>query len=181
MTTTNDSLYGTDKPHAKPTQVPHPDEPIADALYDKPASKTPYWLSDLDGRRKEAFSTWGSTDELDKLTTDAVAIANATNESIAATVARAYFDSHLRVARTGENADDQAERDKRTHDHTLLSREWFLDAYGNEDGPRMLARTQKFVRNTPALAKLLQQYGLGSNPAIVEQIAAYVFSNGLGR
>ena len=76
---------------------------------------------------------------------------------------------------------DQGEREQRLHRETIEARQRLIDVYGKADGPKMLARTQKFVRDTPALAKLLREHGLGSNPAIVEKIASFVFSNGLGR
>jgi hypothetical protein len=69
---------------------------------------------------------------------------------------------------------------KRIEADTEEARSRIIARYGPKDGPELLERTQRWVKTTqPTLARMLQQRGLGSKPEIVEELVAYVFSNGI--
>jgi hypothetical protein len=50
--------------------------------------------------------------------------------------------------------------------------------YGAKDGEALLLRVERFVRERPALSKMLGQHGLGSQPDIIAGLAAHVRSTG---
>lgn len=90
------------------------------------------------------------------------------------------IDNKLATARVSDDpAADQIALSQQIAADTEESRRRIIAQYGSKDGPALLERTQRWVRSKPALARILQPRGLGSKPEVVEQLVAYVFSNGI--
>ena len=98
-----------------------------------------------------------------------------TEQVIAADVARRYADREMFADPDQEVADLSNRIDADSQE----SRSRIIARYGLKHGAELLERTQRWVRTQPALARMLQQRGLGSKPEIVEKLVAHVFSNGI--
>lgn len=108
--------------------------------------------------------------------TRGMAIAKATNEGLATRVASRLIAAEIAAARHPEG--DVTERDAAERRNAEEALRRLQAAYGDKDAPEMLARTQKFVRSTPALAEAMGSHDLGSDPELVEGLAEFVFSQG---
>jgi hypothetical protein len=99
-------------------------------------------------------------------------------EGLVVSLARQFLDSELAFAREITDDDDVREMERRVALGNEQTREAFRTQYGDQDGERMFARVQRFVRANPKLAHVLEQHGLGSRPDIAMGLAAHVFSTG---
>lgn len=100
-------------------------------------------------------------------------------DTVVAQIADGHVSNLLAGARVSDDPDgDDVGLEQQIAASNAELRERFRAQYGAVDGEKMLDRTVRFVRKHPALAKILQQRGLGSRPEIVEGIAAHVFSTG---
>lgn len=138
-------------------------------------------VSAIDRRGAELWEKTGTDKSArERVRESFVGIANTTGlpEGLVGTVAEGHIDNLLSKARPSEDADAAQALDEQIARWSIESRALLTSTYGAKDGEAMLARTQKFVRSHPALAKVLQERGLGSRPDIVAGIAAHVFSTG---
>src|SRR5207245_1679518 len=110
-----------------------------------------------------------------------VEIANDTSlpDGLLAVIADRYIDGLLAAKRVSQDPDADAQAvDQQAADWSAETRAALRATYGAKNGEQLLERAQKFVRAHPALAKVLQQRGLGSRPDVVAGIAAHVHSTG---
>lgn len=107
------------------------------------------------------------------------ALENLVPETLAAVIAERHVDGLLAAARVSDDPDaDERALDKRIAEWNGQVREQLAATYGAHEAEHLLDRTVRFVRQQPALAKLLQQHGNGSRPEIVLPLAQHVFSTG---
>ena len=90
-------------------------------------------------------------------------------------IADSHIDNLLAAARV---VDDPAAADVALDQQIAQWNAQSREEFPGTEGAALLARTQKFVRAHPALAKILQERGLGSRPDLVKAIAEHVFSSG---
>jgi len=93
-------------------------------------------------------------------------------------------DINVRLAAVRPVGDpDAAKHDLATRiaESNTETRRALRDQYGAKEAEELLERASRFVAATPALAQILANPLVGSDPAIVQGIVSYVFSNGLGR
>ncbi len=105
-------------------------------------------------------------------------------DDLPAALAEPLIDSDvsqkLAAVRVSDDPDgDDIALDQRIAADTLETRGRLIARYGEKDAAQLLERTKRFVRSKPALARIVNQRGVGSKPEIVEELVAYVFSNGI--
>jgi hypothetical protein len=156
---------------------------IADALYDgnKAVSDQgdfPTLTSAIDRRLPELFVRAGvNAAAQQQLRATFVDIAARTQlpDVLVERIADSHITDLLAAARVVDDPDAaDGALDQQIAQWNTTSREEFP----GPEGAALLARTQKFVRAHPALAKILQTRGLGSRPDIVKAISEHVFSTG---
>lgn len=135
----------------------------------------------IDRRGPELWEQSGATAAERQQVRDAfigIARTTALPEPLVATLAESHINNLLADARPVKNADAAQVLDQQIAGWNTEARAALRDTFGPNDVEQLLDRTRRFVRAHPALAKVLQQRGLGSRPDIVQGIAAHVFSTG---
>jgi hypothetical protein len=169
-------------------------EQIAERLYDRNAA-TPLpppekgdfysWTPEgavLDQRGPELFAEAGIDSAAQRQLRDThrgIRRATGLPDGLIGQIVEGHLDNLLAEARVSEDPDgDAIALDRQIAASNAELRQEFAQRYGAKDGEALLERTRRFVRGHPALAKILQQRGLGSRPEIVRGIAAHIFSTG---
>jgi hypothetical protein len=193
-----DQIVGGNKPPTTADRLA-PETPerqrAIDTLYDGNAAQTPASpdgnalygsfstvTSPIDGRFSELAIATGATEaDQTRLRDEFVGIAKKTglNEGFVANLAEHHLNNLLADARIEDDPlAAEVALDKQSVEWKNETRARLRNTYGAKDAEDLLARTQKFVKSTPALAKILQKRGLGNRPDVVQAIVSHVFSTG---
>jgi hypothetical protein len=161
-------------------------EQMAQKIYDGNKADPGLWM---DGSRlvvsegvvreweQEAWSKVGdqATVLTQRFRKNAVDLAKAVGDDTGARLLRHQMKAEIaEVRRTGEKPDKEA-RAAALRDNGEESRRRLQRTFGADRAPDILARVRKFIRNTPAVSRVLASHDLTEQPDVIEELAAFVY------
>ncbi len=183
-------LYGTTATNTKPgiadgfaSQLTPQQEAALNVLYDGNSATPPRSMleSAIDRRRGELLDAGIAAADVQQTRADFDGIASTgLPEFLVMQIADRHISHQIADARPhddGDGAPGPSDAQVQAWNEQNLSD--LRIQYGAADGEQLLARTRRWVRSQPALARVLQQHGLGSDPTVVRELVAFVFSNGI--
>jgi hypothetical protein len=166
---------------------------MAEKLYEKAplsptAGKFHTWTpagAAVDGRSEELYTRAGMNPAAVQEQRDTfAAIEKETGlpDVFVGTLASATMDAILASTHIPDDADaDDVALIKQIEDGNRESRERLATLYGKAEAADLTARTHRFVKSNPKLARIFKDYNLGSRPDVVMPLVDFVRRTGWGR